>query len=258
MVHGEEPDKRGLHGGNYKCQHAQQQLNTMQQHCVPGLFHRDVVGGGSLGSQHDLKVGKDQCEENKGEVDGVHNAVFHIYGVVSKQYGLVAEDGGVEEGDRLFGQRYEEVCEGHCGRQSQNGQHKPESAFQGADVPVVQRETNRDVSLDGHASQDEWRGARGGHGGDDEHAAHGGVDAREGVTHHIERRHQTQLQRVVDHHVDKHDVARVLIEEVVAQEGGHHAAVDDTQGQPHQHGHNVFGQRRGEAVFGVDNLGGSG
>lgn len=36
----------------------------------------------------------------------------------------------------------------------------------------------------------------------------------------------------------------------VSEEGVHHAAVEDTQGQPHQHGHRVLGQGIGEAVFG--------
>lgn len=30
----------------------------------------------------------------------------------------------------------------------------------------------------------------------------------------------------------------------------HHAAVDDAEGQPHQHGHNVLGEGAGEALFG--------
>lgn len=35
----------------------------------------------------------------------------------------------------------------------------------------------------------------------------------------------------------------------VLEEGVHHAAVDDAEGQPHQHGHNVLSESAGEAVF---------
>lgn len=44
-------------------------------------------------------------------------------------------------------------------------------------------------------------------------AADGGVDLPEDVTDHVERRDQGQLEGVVYHHVDEHDVARVLVED---------------------------------------------
>lgn len=35
----------------------------------------------------------------------------------------------------------------------------------------------------------------------------------------------------------------------VLEEGVHHAAVDDAEDQPHQHGHDVLGEGADEAVF---------
>lgn len=36
----------------------------------------------------------------------------------------------------------------------------------------------------------------------------------------------------------------------MSEKGVHHAAVDDAEGQPHEHGHDVLGQGIVEAVFG--------
>lgn len=44
-------------------------------------------------------------------------------------------------------------------------------------------------------------------------AADGGVDLPEDVADHVERRDQAELQRVVHHHADEHDVPRVLVEQ---------------------------------------------
>lgn len=35
----------------------------------------------------------------------------------------------------------------------------------------------------------------------------------------------------------------------VLEEGVHHAAVDDAEDQPHQHGHDVLGESSNKAVF---------
>lgn len=48
-------------------------------------------------------------------------------------------------------------------------------------------------------------------------AAHRGVDLPEDVADHVESCHQAELQSIVDHHVDEHDVAGVLIEETGGQ-----------------------------------------
>lgn len=45
------------------------------------------------------------------------------------------------------------------------------------------------------------------------------MDHPEDVAEHVERRHQAELQRVVDHHVDEHDVARVLVEQAGSRDG---------------------------------------
>ena len=44
-------------------------------------------------------------------------------------------------------------------------------------------------------------------------AADGGVDLPEDVADHVESCNKAELQSVVDHHVDEHDVPRILIEE---------------------------------------------
>lgn len=44
-------------------------------------------------------------------------------------------------------------------------------------------------------------------------AADGGVDLPEDVTDHVQGGDEAELQGVVDHHVDEHDVPRVLIEQ---------------------------------------------
>lgn len=38
------------------------------------------------------------------------------------------------------------------------------------------------------------------------------MDHPEDVAEHVERRDQAELHGIVDHHVDEHDVARVLVE----------------------------------------------
>lgn len=38
------------------------------------------------------------------------------------------------------------------------------------------------------------------------------MDLPEDVADHVKRRHQAELQGVIDHHVDEEDVARVLVE----------------------------------------------
>ena len=43
-------------------------------------------------------------------------------------------------------------------------------------------------------------------------AADAGVDLSEDVAHHVQGGHQAELHGVVHHHADKHDVARVLVE----------------------------------------------
>lgn len=49
-------------------------------------------------------------------------------------------------------------------------------------------------------------------------AADGGVDLPEDVADHVERRDQAELQGVVDHHADEHDVPRVLVEQARARD----------------------------------------
>lgn len=44
-------------------------------------------------------------------------------------------------------------------------------------------------------------------------AADGGVYLPEDVADHVQSRDEAELQSVVDHHADEHDVPRVLIEE---------------------------------------------
>lgn len=50
-------------------------------------------------------------------------------------------------------------------------------------------------------------------------AADGGVDLPEDVAGHVQGRHQGQLQGVVHHHADEHDVARVLKEDAAVTDG---------------------------------------
>lgn len=45
------------------------------------------------------------------------------------------------------------------------------------------------------------------------------MDHPEDVAEHVERRHQAELQGVVDHHADEHDVARVLVEQAASRDG---------------------------------------
>lgn len=44
-------------------------------------------------------------------------------------------------------------------------------------------------------------------------AADRGVDLPEDVADHVESCNEGELQSIVDHHADEHDVSRVLIEE---------------------------------------------
>lgn len=46
-------------------------------------------------------------------------------------------------------------------------------------------------------------------------AADRGVDLPEDVADHVKSGHQGELQGVVHHHADKHDVSRVLVEQTV-------------------------------------------
>lgn len=45
------------------------------------------------------------------------------------------------------------------------------------------------------------------------------MDHPEDVAEHVERRDQAELQSVVDHHGDEHDVARVLVELAGSRDG---------------------------------------
>lgn len=50
-------------------------------------------------------------------------------------------------------------------------------------------------------------------------AADGGVDLPEDVADHVQSRDEAELQSVVDHHGDEHDVPRVLIEDTRVKDG---------------------------------------
>lgn len=50
------------------------------------------------------------------------------------------------------------------------------------------------------------------------------MDHPEDVAEHVERRDQAELQSVIHHHVDEHDVARVLVEEAGIREDLHENA----------------------------------
>ena len=88
-----------------------------------------------------------------------------------KEKRLVAKDRDVEESGGLFGQGDEEVRQGYNRRQSEGEEDEDYGSRHGAHVSVVQWEADGDVTLQGHACQDEGGGASSQHG-----------------CHHLERR----------------------------------------------------------------------
>lgn len=67
-IHRKQLYERSLHGWHNKRQHAQQQLNPVEQHCVTGLLSQHLVGGGRTGRQHDLTVRIKQSQKDKREI----------------------------------------------------------------------------------------------------------------------------------------------------------------------------------------------
>lgn len=61
-------------------------------------------------------------------------------------------------------------------------------------------------------------------------AADGGVDLPEDVADHVERRDEAELQCVVHHHVDEHDVPRVLVEQTGEENPENLVSTDLRQG----------------------------
>lgn len=73
-----------LHGRHDKRQHAQQQLNPVEQHCVTGLLGQHLVGGGRTGRQHDLTVRIKQSQEDEREIHTIKHKVLQIDRAVSE------------------------------------------------------------------------------------------------------------------------------------------------------------------------------
>lgn len=74
---------------------------------------------------------------------------------------MVTKNLGVEETRRLLEDRDEEVGDGRGDGEDEDNADEEESARDVTHLAVVQRETDGDVALHSHASQDERGGARG-------------------------------------------------------------------------------------------------
>lgn len=113
--------------------------------------------------EHDLTVGVEQRQSHEGQVHPIKNTVLVVDGVVAKEEGVVAEDGGAERSRRFVDDSDEEVRDGRSGSEDEDDANEKEGARDGAYLAVVQGEADGDVALHGHAGQDE----RGGAGGED-------------------------------------------------------------------------------------------
>lgn len=83
-IHREQLYELGLHGRHDKRQHAQQQLNPVEQNCVTGLLGQHLVSGGRTGCQHDLTVRIKQSQEDKREIHTIKHEVLVIDRAVSE------------------------------------------------------------------------------------------------------------------------------------------------------------------------------
>ncbi|ROK31214.1 hypothetical protein DPX16_4165 [Anabarilius grahami] len=148
-----------LHGRHDKHQHAQQQLNPMEQHCVTGLLGQHLVGGGQTGRQHDLTLyelslhGRHDKRQHAQQqlnpmeqhcVTGLLGQHLVGGGRTGRQHDLtervIAEYGCVEEQRWFFGDSDEKIGERRSEAQEEYHPDDPHGACHCADVAVMEGE----------------------------------------------------------------------------------------------------------------------
>ena len=141
----------------------------------------------------------------------------------------------MEEAHGLGRQGDEEVGDGGDHADQPDEADEDVGAVDSADLCVAQRVADGDVALDGHAGQVDGRVAGGEYSHQDEEAAEGDVNGVEYVAQNKQGDGDRELDGVVDDHVDEQDIARVLVEHLVPQEGGHQAAIDVVEDDQQEH-----------------------
>lgn len=181
-------------------EHAQHQLETVEEDGVPGLFK---VHRSSLGSKHDPEVSVVECEPNQDEADDVGRVPL-LDAVGTREDEISgAENLRVEEVQRLCGQQDEEVRQDGAGTRDPDQSNQDVGFPHRTDLCVAQGDADGDVALHYHPGQIQ-RGVEGrDDDGDQQDEAEGEVDGVQSVTDDVEERGQEELQHVVYHQVDE-------------------------------------------------------
>ena len=192
-------------------QHAQQQLEAVEQDGVSGLL---CIRAGGPGGEQDAEVRVDQGQPHDDQQQ-------HVVGVPLEDDARAAEHGlpqtevvGAEERHGLCGQGHKQVREDGERTGGPDQPYEEVGSPHGADAGMVQRATHRHVALQGHAEEVERCVFGGEQSQQDDEAAQGDVDAVEGVAEQEEEDGEGQLDSVIDDHVDEEDVAGIGVEDL--------------------------------------------
>lgn len=195
--------------GGRVCGGAEQHLNCMQQNCVSGFLGTFARG---FCSKQNLEVRVKDNDPNYNQI--------HIIGVVSLLDGERIWEGGfsdtknsgMKKFQRLCGQGDEQIWKyGHqAGHPHQSNQ--PVCPFDRPDLGVAERHADGDVALRRHAGQVQRRVLAGEEGDQDQDATDGNAELFDGVADDEQGNGQNQLHHIVDHHVNKKDIARIRVE----------------------------------------------
>lgn len=217
----------------------------MKEDSITSLFG---IRFGWFSRKHDLEVSVNKCEPDKRQIHHVRDILLLHQVRVSEHWVTAAEDPGVKEGQWFRGQEDEEV------REDANGTHEPDEtneavgASRRTDLCVAKRVADGDVTLNSHAGQVQRRVERSEDGNHQQETTEGDVNGEENVADDVQEYSDGQLNYVIEHHVDVEDVAWVLRENSVPEEGVNKRPVDVVDGDAQSHHYHIFGHCRCKSV----------